>query len=752
MHFILKYSKSKFIRLILILLVLACFSYQSKADFVDKHSKGVSEKEKVDVQFLFGVSPYIVAIPKTELQKRITERLAVYLSKVLGKSTQIVSNIKEVPAKSPAIILAIGNQKQLSDILVPQSSPEAFVLESRTVNSHAVVVAIGNTELGLKRAVQRLVLKSEQRSPGLVIPELHLSESPWIARREWAIVPWVPEQVRGTFYNANADKRQNIWLYSDQQTADYVEMFDWFGFNGCQLLETTVGYAALGSPEAFQDRELRFAKFNRENGQNVSLWVWAAQFNDYGWSDPEVTYTPAKGQTAFTDSKVRYAFEKYYNHYARMAPYVDLLIAHFYDPGSLTNREDVFNYLHLLEDKFKAKNPNVKLGVDFWADGSYSEYMQQLINNGFEDALLLEMSLPIVYAAGKREALHVEAGKQNLKLGMWGWYMTEYESDQIPSMNVNAKLLKDFYQTIKNGVQKIHPFTYWSEMEASHLDNIFTMYAAGQLLWNPDRDPDEILNEIAEGIWGPHNGPQILEVLKLIQDVRSGPTWNTFWWTSPEYRLGTDRPDDDLRRAEKALASLVTMQTDTSYIPKFPLPFPPATFVELMIPHLRQIIFFAEFRVKITSIREAAKKGTSKAELTKLANEAWQPIPEYTTWIGTFGLPEAKMQEEIMEKIGKELEIVVKPPAWMLYRDANRYLQRIQYIQRNHSEKVRFRSEGSSIERSGISNQIQQTRAAFQWSVKKANECVKMLVRDGALSEGEDGTYSLSNWEEYRLR
>jgi len=38
------------------------------------------------------------------------------------------------------------------------------------------------------------------------------------------------------------------------------------------------------------------------------------------------------------------------------------------------------------------------------------------------------------------------------------------------------------------------------------------MYAAGQLLWNPDRDTDEILNEIAEGIWGPHNGPQILEV------------------------------------------------------------------------------------------------------------------------------------------------------------------------------------------------------------------------------------------------
>ena len=161
-----------------------------------------------------------------------------------------------------------------------------------------------------------------------------------------------------------------------------------------------------------------------------------------------------------------------------------------------------------------------------------------------------------------------------------------------------------------------------------------------------------------------------------------------------------------------------------------------------------QIKSFAEFRIKINLIREAAKKGTSKVELTKLANEAWQPIPEYSTWIGTFGLPEARMQEKMIEKIGKDLEIVVKPPAWMLYRDANRYLQRIQHIQRNHSEKVRFRTEESGI----IGDQIQQTRVAFQWSVKKANESVNMLVRDGALSEGENGAYSLSNWEEYRLR
>jgi hypothetical protein len=247
---------------------------------------------------------------------------------------------------------------------------EAFALETGKTGNHSVVVAAGKTERGLKRTVQRLILKSEQSEHGLMIPDLHLSESPWIPQREWTICPWVPELVRGVYANPNADKRLNIWLYSDEQIARYVEMFDWFGFSGCQLMETCYSYGALGSPEAFQTRQKKFVREARENGQDVTLWVWAEQFDKYNWNDPEVTYTSEKGNTAFNDPNVRAGFEKYYNHYAQLAPYVDRLMAHFYDPGSLTNRADVFDYMRLLKETFRAKNPKVDFAVDFWAAGS----------------------------------------------------------------------------------------------------------------------------------------------------------------------------------------------------------------------------------------------------------------------------------------------------------------------------------------------------------------------------------------------
>lgn len=703
------------------------------ADASERDDINRGSDTRTTVEFAAGKSAYIVSSPKTPLEKRITQRLSAYLQKVLGKSTIIVADSKAVPANYPFIQLSSTAK------IIGSTSPEAFTLLTKTSAAHPSVLAAGSTELGMKRAIQKLILKSEQRKPGLVIPTLNLSESPWIAQREWTICPWSPDRVRRSYINPAADKRNDIWLYSDQQISDYVEMYDWFGFSGSQLMETCANYAAMGSREAYQDKQLKFAKAVRENGQQVTYWVWAAWFDDYGWFDPSVTYIPEKGKTAFEDPKVRASFEKYYNGYAKMAPYADMLVAHFYDPGALTEREDVFRYLKLLQDKFKVKNPKLKMGVDFWAAGSPDEYMNQLISHGFGNSLLLEMSMPNHYKPGEREKLHQDAKKHNLNIGMWGWYMTEYETDQMPSMHVNAKALKGFYQEVKNGAHKIQPISYWSEMEAYHLNNIFSMYASSQLLWNPDRDTDEILQEISEGIWGPKNGQQVLHALKLIEDVRSGPSWNTFWWRTKEYRLGTNNPADDLKRAEEAIANFEALGTNPSYVSKFPLPFPPETFIELTLPHLKQIKQFAQFRIKADALRESAKKNTDAKMLSKMAINAWQPILEYNTWIGAFGQSEATMQEKILTALAKEFKFELKQPAWVIYRDANRYLQRLQNLQSNNTEPHRFKSNQGNI-------------GDFRFSNEKANECLQLLIREGAVLKAEDGMCQLANWEQFSMK
>lgn len=689
------------------------------------------------VSFSRGSSAYIVAGSKTPLAKKIVGRLSDYISSVTHKPAIIVSSIDKVPSKNSVIILSSGSSASQKN--APNTSPEAFTITTKNINGHKAIVVNGVTDLAIKQGVQRVIIKSQQLPNSLFIPELNVSEAPWIPQREWTLCPWSPDQPRGVFTNPNADKRINVWLYSDQQIKDYVDMFNSFGFSGCQLMETVANYSILGSAEAARGRLKSFANSVKQNGQDVTLWVWAAQFNGYGWTDNSVTYTPQKGLTAFTDPKVRVSFEKYYKGYTEMAPYTDMLMTHFYDPGSLKDRADVFSYMRLLHNKFKAINPKVKLGVDFWASDSDSAYMKQLIDNGFGDALLLESGMPHLYPPGKREALHNHAKQQDIKMGIWGWHTVERESDQFPKMHVNARVLSSFYKQIQSGVDKIQHIQYWSEMEAYHLSNIFSMYASAQLLWNPNRDPDELLQEISEGIWGTENGVKVLKALKLIQDIRSGPTWDTYWSNKGRmpYTFGTDNPAVDKQRANDVLNDLVELKTDTSFVPKFPLPFQPSVFIEIILPNIRQIQAFADFRLQERTIREASKKGLSKDELTKLAVEAWKPIPEYNTWVGTFGQAEARAQEAMMRQLAKDLNIKVNPPAWLIHRDADRYLQRIQTLQKRSVKPVRFKFDDAI------------GRGEFYWSLDKIQETINALVETGSLVKFEDNTYQLANLEEY---
>ena len=184
---------------------------------------------------------YVVASPSTKLEKRVVTRLTDYMAKVLGKRPIVKSALNGVPRGKPAIALTSRKGGSPIAVQVSTASEESYALVTGSYSGHPLAVCAALTDLGLKRAVQRLVILSQQEHDALVIPSTRMSESPWIRYREWTICPWDPEHVRGVFHNDSADKRMDIHRYSDRRLADYVEMFDWFGFSGCQLMEIGQG-------------------------------------------------------------------------------------------------------------------------------------------------------------------------------------------------------------------------------------------------------------------------------------------------------------------------------------------------------------------------------------------------------------------------------------------------------------------------------------------------------------------------------
>lgn len=685
------------------------------------------------VHFKRGSAVYIVASPGSPLETRVLERLSDYAANVTGRAAVAVASLKSVPSDRPAIVLVNGRVRSPIALGKPGSHPESFLLATGNVGKRPVVVAAGKTDLGLKRAVQRMIIVSRQEPGVLVIPPLRLSESPWIRSREWTVCPWVPDNVRGMFYNPYADKRMNIYLYGDKRLADYVEMFDWFGYSGAQLMETSYNYKVFGSVEDAHAFQKRLARSLRDHGQQVSVWTWSAEFNFGGWVDPDNVYDPAPGKTAWEDPRVHRTFERYYDIYADLAPYADRFVCHFFDPGRLTSHSDVFKYAKLLESKVKARNPKVEMAIDSWAQKP--DYLVELADNGLGDYLLLPVAFPELYSGDAREKLHDQARKLGLRLGIWGWYTTEYETDQLASMYVNARLLKGFYNEIRNGAYKHQPVEYWSEMEATRLVNIFSMYAAARLLWNPDLDPHDILVELTEGVWGPRNGPEVLRAVELIADVRTGPTWETYWWTRAGHRVGTADTSEDLRRASRSIAELSAMKTDKAFVPKFPLPYPPEVFIELMLPHLRQIKLFAEFRIATDAIRAAAKAGTDTATLERMLTDAWQPVPEFNTWVGTFGSKELRQQKIIVAELRRDYGLTAKDPEWLRLLEATKAVQMFRNRQSGSAEPIAFGPADCG---------------EFFWPEPDRKDRLEKAVEVGLMTRLDGDRYQLSDWQNWK--
>ncbi len=684
------------------------------------------------VEFQRGQAAYVVSNPKTDLEKNLTADLTDYLTKVLKQPPKVVGNISKVPNGSPAIVLCSGSKDLPLDVNIPAGSPEAFAVVTGKKNGYSIVMAAGDCDMGLKQAVHRMVIKSRQEPNSLVFDELKIIESPWIPQREYTISYWSPQLVRGIYANPAADLRMDIYRYGDNQLERYADMFDWFGFNGCQLTETCNDYASFGTIEAEQDWQITMAKHIKNNGQKVSLFAWAACFTGYGWSDPTAHYHPAPGKSVIDDPRVRATFEKYYTIYANLAPYVDLLIPHCYDPGHLEVGEDLKFYLNLLEKKFKERNPNIQMGVTTWGKGP--DYLKWLAENGFEDYRLLANNMPVFYQPGDREKIHETAKELGLNLGIWGWWITECESDQLASMYVTARLLKNFYQQLKNGVMQIYPVTYWSEMESNHLVNIYSLYAAGQLLFNPDRDPDELLQEITEAIWGPVNGPKVCEALMLIQDLRSGDTWQPYWWGLGEYNMGSGDPKKDLDRAIGVIKKIENIEIDPDFVTKIPLPVTPADLLDLIVPHVKQIKLFCQFRCDYDQIKTAAEKGESPDKLKQMLTDAWQPIPEYNTWIGNFGQIERRLQRKMVHALAGELKIEIRDPEPYRYIQADRLYQYIKNVQKDSDTPVHFKETDYNF---GL------------WTEEHIKDRFAKLREMGLIVHEREDYYRLADWQTF---
>lgn len=714
-------------------------------------------------------------------EKKSLKNSAELLQYYVAQCSGTVIDIKKENAESEILIDGVGRNADihlgLDDSLeaghysITKQGDDIVITASDNKTMNNAVCMFANRYLGWYYAgTGKEHFNSQVKSIHIEI--FSNSSGAWVEEREPIITLWNENYPRGFYISTDVSLEADVMSFSDDQLYDYVRMMQYCGYTGIQVTDMCSAWAGAGGYETVQNKIRVMFDAAHCLGMNTTLWVWGAEFDGYGWNDSNVTVT--RYSVNVREDEAMYAvFNDYYNKYAELADCTDRLIAHFYDPGQLSDTEDIAFYSKLLWSKFSAVNPKIDFGINCWGDKFDKAILVRELGNEFtiyEGTVRNEES--------SYQDFRSFVAEHNNKLGTWSWNNCEMEIDQLAQMNYNAEIIKSTYLTARE-YDSVCKSEYWSEMDSNHLVNLFSLYCAAQLLQNPDMDTYELTEKIATDAVGPEYSAEITDMLMLVQKARSGESWDTYFWSSEDYiLLSDDYPATEiLQESEKALADLDKMVDVGIESYAIPLPISMVDLLSLIRPQIQQIHDYAEFRIALDDLeaicRENAELLTTDlseetgdteentgsavnmdllndteeadgemseqaefiAEITDKISEIGEPIKEYNCVIGSWGQIEARAQQIMVAEFCENYGI--EKPHYSTYdlMWKNRIISQFASYQRGEKEPLHF---GAPYYQYG-----------YALGTDETERLVTAMVEDGILIRNDDGSVSLVDWDNY---
>src|SRR5205085_1683111 len=120
--------------------------------------------------------------------------------------------------------------------------------------------------------------------------------------------------------------------------------------------------------------------------------------------------------------------------------------------------------------------------------------------------------------------------------------------------------------------------------------NIYSIYVGARMLWDPKRDPEEYLREIARLIYGPKLEESVFRALKTIADVRCGKQCRAYF--NPRNGVSLE---DGYKQASDAWGGLKNAAIDPNYAPPIKFHRPPQVLLEELKGHVQAVAMYMQF-------------------------------------------------------------------------------------------------------------------------------------------------------------
>lgn len=686
---------------------------------------GESLKKAVNIDGV-GIEEYIISYADKEAADACKE-LQYYIQQTCNLRPEIVKG-----GQDSAYSISLTLDEELEEGRPQISITDGFVeiKASDKAGLFKGVYLFANTYLGWMYAGEANAKISGQTTV-INIPGNVSAQEAWMEKREATIVLWNINYNRGFYLNGDTTLENNIMDYSEEQLYEYVKMLKYCGFTGIQITEMCSAWAGTGGYEVVHDTIHMLADAAHSLDMTVTIWVWGAEFTGYGWVDDSVTYDKAEYDFAYQNPEVVKTFEKYYSIYAQLADCCDRLVGHFYDPGNLHTAEDIAFFSKMLRGKFQAVNPEIDFGISCWVDVYDKNVFVRELGN---DITLYECGHHD--NEGDYQTFRSYVAGTGARLGTWAWNTCEMEIDQLAQMNFNPDIIRLVYQTARN-YDGIYKPSYWSEMDSYHVLNVFSLYCAGQMLINPDMETEVLVGKISEAAVGSEYAAAFGELLYIIQDARSGSSWDTYFWSREDYVLKSDAypAEDIINRCNAYIPVLDEMIEKGIEANTLPLPIELNQLLKMMRPHLEQIRDFAEFRISLASLEEEYTKGSDADTLAQKLYEIGTPIESYNCIIGTWGQVEARAQREMIIDFCNRTGLEI--PVYGTYDELRK-----DFIYAQFAMYQRGKSEPNYI-------WDPYYQYGIAYGIEETSRLVEEMIEDGLLIRAEDGSVYMADWENY---
>ena len=475
-----------------------------------------------------------------------------------------------------------------------EKSEESFSIAPVSRDGPRLIIS-GRSDKGIKQGVYYVLRNLTHEDGKMLLRHPTTRSSPVIKRRVSHVGGYTRQAFdretgkrlpKGVPVSAEQLPWNYITFWDPQRIADYIDLLDFFGYNGIEEPPMLYNPKENADPVAVARRKVVRERIER-NGM-----IAVAKIDGTLFANGPVPYG--------SDTKAQY--DQYYRQMAEAAaPYNDFLLTHWVDAGGWKGDAEhpctieLLQRLHMqIDGEFRRVNPRIESFLSLWFL-DHPNYQRWLGYQGVETILnnaTTPKSVGLAMSRNYRPDESQTIATAGRKPAVWGWYTADHEL--LYTMHVHTHALGDYFGQLPPDAGELL-FLHTLD-NCQRETNIYTVYVGAQMMWNPKGDPEEYLRDVARLVYGPKLEDKVFRALKAIADVRCGKKCSGCWTPAAK----SDSNDvvtfgQGYAQATAAYKEIETVELDKDYVPPIHFHRSPQVLLTELKEHTQAVAAYMAF-------------------------------------------------------------------------------------------------------------------------------------------------------------